>query len=193
MITSGQPIPAELVECEVVRPSGEKVKIGRLISQSSAFLLFVRHFGCIGCSENVGLLSSRFSELVNLEVRTVIIGVGPAMFIEPFRERQNLIDAPVEIVTDPTLTAHKTAGLMYGLWGGLRPKALFQMARAFTNGHVSRPAEGDIKQHAGAILVDRHGIVQLYHRNASLGDHVNGQEVVDTALNGWLAEHPEVV
>ena len=189
----GESVTQGLMSSHVQRSDGTTITIETLVNGSPSLLVFVRHFGCIGCSENVSLLSSRWSELSALGVRTFIIGVGPRMFIEPFRERQNLVDAPVDILTDPTLETHQAAGLMYGLWGGFRPKALLEMGRAFTNGHVSRKPEGDIRQHAGALFIDGHGTVCLYHRNQSLGDHVSGQAIVDVALRSWLDEHPEVV
>jgi hypothetical protein len=67
------------------------------------------------------------------------------------------------------------------------------MGRAFVNGHVAQSPQGDIRQQAGAILVDASGIVRFYHRNKTLGDHAKGQEIMDTALAIWVAAHPEIV
>ena len=115
------------------------------------------------------------------------------MFIDGFKERHNLLFSPAEVYTDPSLSSHGAAGLMYALSGGFKPKALLEMGRAFVNGHVSNGNQGDIKQQAGAVFVDQNGLVQLYHRNDSLGDHVSGQAIVDAALATWLQQNPEVV
>ena len=84
-------LPAKLQSCAVKTDDGESITIGQLVRGQAALLLFVRHFGCIGCSENVGLLSVRFDELDKLGVRICIIGCGPHIFIQGFRERQNLL------------------------------------------------------------------------------------------------------
>jgi hypothetical protein len=123
----------------------------------------------------------------------VIIGVGAPNFIEGFQERHNLLFGPAEIFVDESLNTHRSAGLTYGRWAGLGPRARFEMVRAFVNGHVSGRVQGDIQQHAGALLVDVQGVVQLYHRNRSLGDHVSGSRLVETALSMWLRANPDLV
>ena len=192
-IAEGSKLPAELMSCTVKDKNGASHVLANLVEGHTTFLLFVRHFGCIGCSENIGLLSPRFEELTSIGARVIIIGCGPPMFIEGFRERHRLLFNPAVIYTDDTLGVQRAAGLMYSSWGGFRPRALIEMARAFVNGHVSGPHEGDIKQQAGAIMLDTEGIVHLYHRNESLGDHVNGAHVVDIALKLHIQTHPELV
>ena len=178
---------------EVVGVDGRTHSIGELISDRPSVLLFVRHFGCIGCSENVGLLAPRFGELDRLNVQVIMVGCGPAMFIDGFRERHHLLHSNAQVFTAPTLSSHDAAGLRYGLMGGFGPKALWEMGRAFVNGHVSQGNQGDIRQHAGAVVVDGEGAVHLYHRNNTLGDHADGQAIVDAALAIWLKAHPEIV
>lgn len=192
-ITVSNSIPPALAECDVEDSEGTTTSIGSLAAEQATLLVFVRHFGCIGCSENMGLLAPRFTELSDLGVRVVVVGCGPTLFIDGFKERHNLLFSPAEVYTDPSLASHRAAGLMYGLSGGFKPKALIEMGRAFINGHVSSGNQGDIKQQAGAVFIDQNGLVQLYHRNDSLGDHVSGQAIVDAALASWLQQNPEVV
>jgi len=183
-VTSESPefISESLSNCVLRDANASNYRIGDLIKDQPAFLLFIRHFGCIGCSENIATMSPRFPELARLGVRTLVIGCGASLFIEGFIERHNLIDSHAEFYSDDTLSSHKAAGLMYGLWGGFRPRALFEMGRAYVNGHVSREHQGDIKQHAGAVFLDHKGQIKLYHRNQSLGDHVDPAKVIDVAL-----------
>lgn len=184
-----EPIPQAVAKCIVHSENGSSISIGELAEGRATLVLFIRHFGCIGCSENIGLLAPRFNELSELGVRVIIIGCGPKLFIEGFKERHNLLYSPAEIYSDDSLKSHQTAGLMYSIWGGFRPRALYEMARAYVGGHVSNGPEGDIKQQAGAIFIDAQGVVQLYHRNTSLGDHVSGQAVVNTALTSLINAH----
>ena len=192
-ISKGSAVPVQLLSSIVKDKDGKAHTLSNLLEGATTVVLFVRHFGCIGCSENIGLLSPRFEELSSIGAQVLVIGCGPSMFIEGFRERHRLLFNPAEVYTDETLHVQRAAGLMYSAWGGFRPRALIEMARAFVNGHVSGPNEGDIKQQAGAMIVDKDGIVRLYHRNESLGDHVDGTHVVDTALKLHLQNHPELV
>jgi len=187
------PLPDALLHCEVIDGEGQSVTIENVVKSRSTLLLFVRHFGCIGCSENIAHVSPRFQELHDLGVRNVIIGCGAPNFIQGFKERNRLFGQPVEVFTDPSLTAHGAAALRYGSWGGFGPRALFEMARAFVSGHVSGPIEGDTKQQAGAIFLDAEGQVQLFHRAESLGDHVNTIQLVETAMAMRVLAHPELV
>ena len=186
------PLPESLTRCTISDSDGENYRLGTLIDGKPTLLLFIRHFGCIGCSENIGLIAPRINELNELGVRVLLIGCGPAMFIDGFRERHHLLFSPAKVYSDDSLASHQAAGLMYSAWGGFRPKALYEMARAFVSGHVAREHEGDIKQQAGAIFVDERGIVRLYHRNESLGDHVDPSEIVATAMASLVINHSEL-
>ena len=185
-------IPQTLRNCVVTDSKGQEQTLGALCAERPTLMLFVRHFGCIGCSENISLMAPRFKELEALGVRVLIIGCGPSLFIDGFMERHHLLFSPVEVYSDDSLATHRAAGLMYSIWGGFSPRGLYEMARAFVAGNVSSGTEGDIKQQAGALLVDRDGVVRLYHRNESIGHHVNPSDIVDVALASWVAENPEV-
>ena len=192
-IFDSQPLPEALLTSTVQDSEGRGQTIAELCRERSALLLFVRHFGCIGCSENIGLLAPRFEELANLGVRVSIIGCGAAHLIEGFKARHNLLFSPAEIFVDESLATHRAADLEYGRWGGFGPRALYEMGRAFVRGYTAGGIQGDIQQHAGAILVDARGMVQLYHRNRSLGDHVPGSRLVQVALSMCLSAHPDLV
>ena len=114
------------------------------------------------------------------------------MFIQGFLERHHLLFSPVQVLTDESLNSQKAAGLMYSSWGGFRPRALYEMVRAYVAGNVAGDKQGDIKQQAGAIFVDAAGTVKLYHRNDSLGDHVEPSAIVNAAMVSWVEQHSEV-
>lgn len=186
-------VPESFRKCRVIDRAGEAKSIAELIHERVTLLLFMRHFGCIGCAEHVATLAPRFVELDQLGVRIVMIGCGPPRFIEPFIERQRLVGEPVEVFTDESLTVQRQAGLGYGHWGGFGPRGVFEQVRAFVRGHVSGDVEGDAKQQAGALLIDAQGIVRLYHQSRSLGDHVDHVRLVDAALSVCLNANPELI
>ena len=190
MLTPDAPPPPVLGACTVLTEAGEAVSLGELWAGQATLLWFTRHFGCIGCSEGVSLLAPHLAELARLDVRTVLVGCGAHPFITPFRTRKNLLHAPIECVTDESLAVQRAVGLGYGWWGGFGPIGLGQMARAFTQGHVSGPVEGDPRQQAGAVFLDHRGVVRLVHRSRTLGDHPKPDQILRVALAAWLAAHP---
>ena len=192
-LTVGEPLSDGILACTLQDGGGHKHTFAGLLDNSTSVILFLRHFGCIGCSENVRSLAPRFAELDELGVNILLVGCGPAAFIDAFRERQGLLHHPVRLFTDTTLDIQKQAGLLYGLWGGFRPKALFEMVRAFTSGHTSHGIEGDIRQQAGALVVDQACTVLAYHKSESLGDHVQGADLVQTAMRAVLKNRTSVV
>jgi len=186
----GQQVPGELAECELTSSSGASVRFGDLWSERPVLALFIRHFGCIGCSENVGSLAPRLAELADMGTRTVLIGCGASTFIEGFVERHHLLYQPVEVLTDPTLTTHQAAGLTRSLWGNVAPLAL---ARAFAAGHTQSSVEGDAGQQGGTLLIGTDGKLHFLHRNQTLGDHAAPELIVNAAMTLWARRHPEVV
>lgn len=185
-------IPTALAALKVEDPDGAFHNVEQFWANQPCMLFFLRHFGCIGCSENVREIVPRLSELKQLGIRTIFIGCGAPLFIHPFQERHNLLHAPVELYTDTALDTYRAMGLAYGLWGGFRPRSLWEMGKAFTQGNVLRPTEGNLRQHAGAVLIDTTGRVRFYHRNQSVGDHASLPDIMQIALRLWAEAHPDV-
>jgi len=181
LLAPGDQVPTSLLPLEVESSQEVKVAIGDLWSERPCLVVFLRHFGCIGCAENVRGLAPRLPELERLGTRTVFIGCGAPLFIEPFRERHNLLHTPVELYSDVALRTYQAVGLAYGLWGGFRPRSLVEMGSAFLRGNQSQAIQGDKRQHAGAMLVDTTGVIRFFHRNESLGDHASVTEMVRAA------------
>jgi len=145
-------------------------------------LVFVRHFACIGCAEHVTALRPRLDELAVLGVDVVIVGSGTPDQLDGFIEREDLAREHVHCFTDPTLAVYRAAALARSRWGTFGPIALGQATRAFLHGHRNGKPQGDLYQQGGTLYITRAGIVRLYHRAASLGDHAKLVDVVEIAL-----------
>src|SRR5262249_29473814 len=116
-------------------------------------LIFIRHFACVGCGEQVMDLSARLPELQRAGVRVVLIGNGDERYLAGFIERYALGDKRVEIVTDPSLGAFRAAGLLRSWWATYGARAIVDLARGMSKGFPHLPAEGDATQQGGALLV----------------------------------------
>jgi len=177
----GGQVPDALADAEVVAADGARVRLGSLWADHDALLVFVRQFGCAGCSEHVTELKPRLPELDALGVETAIVGSGTREQMIGFVDRLALHD--VRVLTDPTLASFAAAGLERSLWGTVGPVALVKLARAVGRGHRnSMPPEGDFSQQGGTLLVRKGGELALYDRSSHLGDHAPLVDVVEAAM-----------
>lgn len=178
----GRQPPSELADALVLRPDGTSVRLGELWTGSATLLVFLRHFGCMGCDQHVHELSPRLLELHRLGLRTIFIGNGEPRYLAGFIERHVLQDKKVEVVTDPSLRAFHAMHLIRSWWATLGPRALVGFVKAFFAGHRQTWLMGDGSQQGGTLLIDRNGEVAYYYCNTHLGDRAPTVEVVDVAL-----------
>lgn len=180
-LAPGQPVPPTLADARVSDRTGTQRALGEFWASGPAVVVFLRHFGCVGCAEHVSELAPRLHELHRLGLTTVLVGNGAPHFIDGFEERHGLGDKKAEIVTDPSLKAFSAAGLERSLVATSGPMALLNYGRARLKGFSNR-IEGDNLQQGGVLVVDRKGRVAYFHRDRRLGDHPPTVDVVDAAL-----------
>ena len=178
----GQPIPEPLAASIVFDASAAARSLRALWAERDALLVFVRHFGCRGCSEHVAQLRPRLDELAALAVRVALVGNGSPEQLAEFVERERLGGFPLEVFTDPTLGAYRAAGLERAWSGVIGPRALVSMASLALRGFRNRGMHGDVAQQGGTLYVTRAGVVAFHHRSARIGDNAPLVDVVDVAL-----------
>jgi len=178
----GAPIDRGIAETRIFDGTGASVAVGSFWAKGPCLLVLLRHFGCVGCAEQMTELAPRLGDLAHVGVRTVLVGNGTPEQLAAFVERHALQGAPVEVTTDPSLALYRALQLRRSAWATIGPRALVDMARAMTAGHPHRPVEGDSTQQGGVLLVDGRGIVRFFHSNRSLGDHADTSDLVEIAL-----------
>jgi len=178
----GEPVPPALAKATVLRSAGDEVVLGTLWAEGPCVLVFLRHFGCPACAENVGEILPRLADLRTLGVRVALVGSGEPAQVVAFVARAGLEGRAVEVLTDPTLAAYRAAGLARGTWATLGPVSLYQVARSMARGYAHARVQGDPLQQGGTLVVDHRGRLAFYHRNESAGDHPPAVKLVDAAL-----------
>ncbi|HEX8794625.1 MAG TPA: peroxiredoxin-like family protein [Polyangiaceae bacterium] len=178
----GTPVDRSIADTRVLDASGASVAVGTFWANGPCLVVLLRHFGCVGCAEQMTELAPRLGDLAHAGVRTVLVGNGSREQLADFIERHALRGAPVEVVTDPPLALYAALELRRSTWATIGPRALVEIARAMTAGHPHRPTEGDRTQQGGVLLVDGRGIVRFFHSNRSLGDHADTSDLVEAAL-----------
>jgi hypothetical protein len=177
------PVPRAVADACVTLASGERVRLGSFWEDGTpAVILWLRHFGCVGCSQEVTELAPRLDELDRAGARVVLVGNGNREQLEGFIERHGLAGAHVVTAIDSSLDTYRAADLTRSAWATFGPRSIVDLARAMTDGHFHRGVEGDATQQGGALVVDARGVVRLFHDNRSIGDYVRASDVVDAVL-----------
>ena len=109
--------------------------------------------------------------------RVIFIGNGtPAMatmFKEDFAVRSPLY-------TDPSLEVYEAAQLKRGLGSVLR--AIKNVPRALTKGHMQGRTQGDALQQGGVLIVDTSGAIRYRYTSEVGGDHPDLEDVIAHVL-----------
>jgi len=173
---------AELLSQAVVLRGGSESQLEDLIGRGPAVLVFLRHFGCIGCSANMADLAPRLNELERLGATVVLIGNGTPDELDGFFEKYALAGKPVTAVTDPALETYRSAGLERSAWRVWGPRGAFDFLRALGQGHWQSGFEGSVNQLGGTVVLSPEREVVFYHRARSLGDAASANDIVDAVL-----------
>jgi hypothetical protein len=181
-IRIGEPVPAELAKAVILDAGGGSVELRSLWADGPLALVFLRHFGCPSCAENVSELLPRLPELRRLGLRVALVGSGAPADVGPFVAHAGLQGRAVDLFVDPSLAAYRAAALARSAWATYGPASLYQMARSMVRGHRHARRCGDALQQGGTLLVDHRGRLAFYHRNASAGGHPPAVELVHAAL-----------
>jgi hypothetical protein len=168
--------------CTVLDRNGHPSPLGALVDGKPALLVFLRHFGCVGCDLQLTLLLPRQPELSDLGVRIVLIGNGPPEHVGAFAERWSLAEREIALVTDPSLGVFRAAGLERSAWATFGPQALWSELVAMGAGQRPRRRAGDRFQQGGTLLLDARGAAVLFHANRFVGDCVDVADVVEAAM-----------
>ena len=185
MSALGDVVPQTLAEAVVLYPHGARKRMRDFWSERRCLFVFLRHVSCPGCSEQISLLSPHLPELRDARVRIVLVATSTPARIPEFAKRMHLENSGIDVVTDPTLVVHKSAGLVRGVWSTFGPQSLRSTIRLYREGGHSvprDPEDGDVLQQGGALLVDTNAEVLFHHANAHMTDHMPMNVVCEVAF-----------
>ncbi|MEM9693563.1 MAG: AhpC/TSA family protein [Myxococcota bacterium] len=175
--------------CAVTDDAGTQA-LGAVVEDDGALLLVVllRHFGCVGCSEQVTLLSPRLHELDALGVTSVFVGHGEPRHLAAFVKRHRLDEKRVRVVTNPDLSLYRAANTCHSLWSALGPRGLWGEVQGTVRGFERLAVQGDVAQQGGAFLFARRPRPEclLAFRSANTGDHAEPDDIVQRAMRHRL-------
>ncbi|HMR05721.1 MAG TPA: peroxiredoxin-like family protein [Polyangiaceae bacterium] len=171
-----------LGRANVVTAAGQEIALASLFGTGPCLLAFLRHFGCVACSEQITRLSPRLRELAQLGVAVVCVGNGEKRYLDGFIERHALSDKHVHVVSDVERASFRAAGMLRSWWSVFGPRALYGELRGRGAGHQFRGIEGDALQQGGVVLLDADRQVALHYVGRATGDYADPNLVVGAAL-----------
>jgi hypothetical protein len=169
-----------IAEIEVLTPQAERVRLGSLFESKPSVLIWLRHFGCSFCLEQVKVLMSALGEIEETGGQLVLIGQGSP---EQALRFQQLKAPGVQVVTDPERVSYRAIGAHRSFWGLFSPHDIAAWRRGRRLGIRTEGLQGDALQLGAALVVAPPDRLMLMHINSSLGDHPQVRELV-TALQG---------
>jgi len=181
-VAPGAPLPGEILELKLRKPGGESIAVRELIREPATVFVFLRHFGCVACSQHITEWKARIPEFTRVGARLIFAGPGEVRRLEAFVERTGLQDEDVDALTDPTLSFQRALGLHRSIIRTIGPGSLWTALRATGQGHLQTRVEGDPFQQGGLLILDRDRRVSLLHRERRLGDHLDLSDVLSHVL-----------
>lgn len=177
----GSKAPAAMFEAEVLDADAEACRLGSVLGQGTALLVFLRHFGCTGCAQQLDVLAPHLASLHALGLQTVLIGSGDPEHLSAFLERQRLDGYALRAYTDPTATVHRAAGLSRSPWRVFGPSALAREVVVRTMGYSSGRKEGDVLQSGGVVIL-RGRTVSFFRQARVAAEPVPAATIVQAAV-----------
>jgi peroxiredoxin len=161
-------MPHVLASITVFDPDGGTIRLGELWTERTVVLLFVRHFGCIFCRQQIAELRPLADPIRALGAELVVIGLGTVDEARAFRSEQAL---DIRIFTDPTREAYCAMEMRRGGRSVLSPGVFVRALKAWRQGfRQTRPA-GDPLQQGGVVIIDRTGVERYVFISREAGEH----------------------
>lgn len=172
---TADPTAAALADLTVLDPSGQALRLGELWRERPVALVFVRHFGCLLCKEQVAQLQALHSEFQAAGLELVILGNGSARHAAEFIA-DNGVTLPV--YTDPRRKTYEAAGLEHGIGSIFNLATLRSGLRARAAGHHQSATRGNPWQQGGAFVIAPGERLLFAQRSETGGDHVDPRELL---------------
>jgi len=182
-VNSGQALPDEVKAIALLDENNQSLALGSLLEDRVAVLVFLRHFGCIACSEHVSEWKPRLREFDRIGARVIFIGNGEPKHLAGFINKVGLADEPASAYTEPSQKLHRAIGLVNSVGSTVGPGAVFNALRAFSRGHLQTSVEGDAMQQGGLLITQPGGVVAYIHRERQLGDYLDVSEVLERVIS----------
>jgi hypothetical protein len=157
-----------LAAATVLAPDGTSVRLADQWAEHPAVIVWLRHFGCVFCREQVAEIRGARPDIEALGAGIAFVGNGSALAATSF---QRHFAADSTVLTDPDLVSYRAIGARSGLLSTLGPRAWGAGIRAFRTGARQSITRGHPYQQGGLVIVGPGNVVMYQHISETAGDH----------------------
>jgi peroxiredoxin len=149
--------------------AGRTVALESLWRERPAMLVFVRHFGCLFCREQVAEVRSHAAAFVAAGVDVVVVGNGSVAEAAAFATEHA---GSLRVLTDPTREAYCAFGMQRGWRTAANVGTVSRAVRALAKGYrqAARP-QGDPFQQGGVLIFEAGGRERWRFISKEAGEH----------------------
>jgi peroxiredoxin len=174
----------------VLDPAGRPVKLGELWADRPTIAVWLRHFGCQYCLQQVATLTCASADFEAAGAQLLLIGNGKPEQARRFQE----LRAPMAIVvTDPERRSYRALGARRSPLGVLGRGTIRGWLAARRLGIKADGLQGDILQLGGTLVVDPPNTVLLAHISSGPGDHPSVESLLAALRRSRVAAHRDAV
>jgi AhpC/TSA antioxidant enzyme len=159
----------------VFDPDGRPVRMGTLWADRTAVLMFVRHFGCLFCRQQIADIRPFLDRIRACGAELVVIGPGSIEEARVFRDEQR---GDFPLLTDPDRQAYRALEMRHGLGSILGLPVLMRSLNALKAGFRQSRVAGDPLQQGGVVVIAPGGVERLRIISRHAGDHPTPAQIL---------------
>ena len=153
----------------VTLDSGETQDLSDFYKEKPLILVFLRHFGCIFCREQIAELREFKSENI------VLVCMGRIQETADFKRKMEI---PQVMVSDPNKLLYEAFGLRRGSFGQvINPTLTRKSIKLLKGGHRWGMLKGDPWMLAGVFRIEQDGEVSASHYATDISDNLSGPAI----------------
>jgi hypothetical protein len=170
-----------LAAATVLDVRGKPVPLAQAWAVHPAVVVWLRHFGCVFCREQVAEIRGKRGEIEAFGGGIAFVGNGTPRAADWLQKR---FAADSTVLTDPGLVSYKAIGARSGLMSTLGPNAWASGIRAFRSGARQSTTKGHPYQQGGLVVMGPGDKLLYQHVSRAAGDHAPVEDVI-AALRSW--------
>lgn len=153
----------------VTLDNGETRELSEFYKDKPLVLVFLRHFGCIFCREQIAGLRPY------ADLNIIFVSMGKVNEAADFKVKMEI---PQPLISDPNKRLYEAFGLRRGSFRQVvNPVTTRKGLTAFKAGHRPGMLKQDPWMMAGVFRVDPDGEVTFSHYANDISDNMSGEEI----------------
>jgi peroxiredoxin len=169
-------MPHVLDPIVVYDPEGHEVRLGQLWADRTVVLVFVRHFGCVFCKQQLAEISPLRDRVRGMGADIVVIGQGSVEEARAFRHTEKVT---LPLLTDPSRASYCALDMRRGPTSVLRLSVVTRALAAWRAGFRQSRVAGDPLQQGGVLVIAPGGIERFRYLSQGAGDHPPPTRMLD--------------